>query len=172
MERHRLAGMERDRVTWTSPPVGWYKANWDVAIDKLTRRVGISMIVLIAARCLTQGGPLTPILAEETLALYHAACHCKDLDGKPIILEGDALQVVTTVNSSEQSWSHFGHLVAYTKIVLQMLLEWSCRHVRRKANVIAHRLAKAAVQHVIDNTWWEKFLIVFFRELQALFSTD
>lgn len=106
MEVHHLARMEHDRVTWTSLPVGWYKANWDVAIDKLTRRVGIGVVVrdsngqLIAARCLTRGGPLTPVLADEALALYHAACHCKDLDGMPIILEGDALQVVTTVNSS------------------------------------------------------------------------
>lgn len=52
------------RAKWTTPPVGWYKANWNVALDKHIGWVGIGVVVrdskgmIIAARNLTQFGTI------------------------------------------------------------------------------------------------------------------
>jgi hypothetical protein len=32
-------------IKWTAPPIGWYKANWDVALDKVQGRMGIGVVV-------------------------------------------------------------------------------------------------------------------------------
>jgi hypothetical protein len=32
-------------LKWNRPPHGWYKINWDMAIDVTTRRMGIGTIV-------------------------------------------------------------------------------------------------------------------------------
>lgn len=75
---------------------------------------------------------------------------------KPIILEGNAMQVVKGVNSMEQNWSWFGHLVAEMRTILHSLAPWRCCHVSRNGNTTTRFLAKLAVHHVTDFTWREE----------------
>jgi hypothetical protein len=93
--------------------------------------------------------------------------------GKPIVLEGDSLQVVNAINAGEPLWSHYGHLVEDTKTILRSMPNWKCCHVRREANGAAHNLAKAAVLYDFDYTWMGETPIcirdVILREFTALF---
>lgn len=78
---------------------------------------------------------LDPFTAEAT-ALFYAAKFCKDLDLTPIMLEGDAMQVVQILTSSEPNWSNNGLIIQETKSLLNSFA------TRREGNMMAHLLAK------------------------------
>lgn len=108
---------------WRAPSQGWYKANWDVAIDKSHGQVGIGVVIreekgqVIAAMSKTRMSLLEPTTGEA-YAAYHAACLCKDVGVQNILLEGDAKQIVEAINSHTRTWSHFGHLISDTRRIL------------------------------------------------------
>jgi ribonuclease HI len=143
---------------WEAPPHGWYKVNWDVAIDKLQQRVGVGVVIreengqVVAAMSKTRQGTLEPT-SGEAFAAYQATCLCKDLGLQHINLEGDAKQVVEAVNSLTSSWSKYGHLIDDIRRMLQSFTRWKCNFVHREANEAAHRLAKAATMDVNDKIW-------------------
>lgn len=56
---------------------------------------------------------------------------------------------MNAVNSSEQNWSRFGHLVVDMQMILQFLSSWKCCHVT--VNNANHRLARLAIQRVTDH---------------------
>jgi hypothetical protein len=85
-----------DRVNkWIVPSQGWYKANWDVAIDNSKARVGIGVILrddrgqMLAAMSKTRNGTLEPSTGEAFAASF-AVCFCRDLGVQRVVLEGDA----------------------------------------------------------------------------------
>jgi hypothetical protein len=141
-----------------APPHGWYKVNWDVAIDKVHKRVGVGVTIrekngqVVAAMSKTRRGILEPT-SGEAFAAYQAACLCKDLGLQYICLEGDAKQVVDAVNSPTSSWSRYGHLIDDIRRTLQALTRWKCNFVHREANEAAHWLTKAATTDVSDRIW-------------------
>jgi ribonuclease HI len=143
---------------WMAPSQGWYKANWDVAIDNRKGRVGIGVILrdergqMVAAMSKTRIGILEPSTGEA-FAASSAVCFCRDLGVQCVVLEGDAKQIVDTVNSNSASWSRFGHLIDDTRRILESFPQWKCQFVRREANEAAHRLAKAATIDVNDRIW-------------------
>ena len=145
-----------DRVNkWMAPSHGWYKANWDVAIDKSKERVGVGVILrdergqVLAAMSKTRHGTLEPSTGEA-FAASSAVWFCQDLGVQRVVLEGDAKQIVDAVNSSSTSWSRFGHLIDDTRRFLESFPQWKCQFVRRGANEAAHQLAKAVITDVND----------------------
>jgi hypothetical protein len=95
-QQRTRAGGNNSHLTWKAPPLGWYKANADVAIDRAARRYATGVVVrdakgkCIATKCATQRGLVAPV-AGEALALYHAACLGVELGGARMILEGDSI---------------------------------------------------------------------------------
>jgi hypothetical protein len=67
-----------------------------------------------------------------------------------ILLEGNALQIVTAVKMEGKNWSKFGHLVDGIKEDLHHLRFWRIDHIKRDANSATHGLAIEAIKHVID----------------------
>jgi hypothetical protein len=57
-----------------------------------------------------------------------------------------------------QSWSCNGQLIEDAKLLLQGFCYWNVRHVMRKANMAAHKLAKGAVQQFLKQIWIEDSL--------------
>ena len=112
--RASLAGQQQCRregdsnplLNWKAPPLGWYKANADVAINRAAGRYATGVVVrdaegkCIAAKCATQRGIVAPV-AGKALAIYHAACLGVELGGTRIILEGDSIQVINALKSEE-----------------------------------------------------------------------
>jgi ribonuclease HI len=141
-----------------APSQGWYKANWDVAIDNLKGRVGLGVILrdergqMLAAMSKTRIGTLEPSTGEAFVA-SSAVCFCRDIGVHRVVLEGDAKQIVDAVNANSASWSRFGHLIDDTRRILESFSQWKCQFVRREANEAAHRLAKAATIDVNDRIW-------------------
>lgn len=57
---------------------------------------------------------------------------------KNFILEGYAIQRVTTLQTSGLDTSYFGSLIEYAKELLTQSVVWQIRLVKREANMVAH----------------------------------
>ncbi|XP_059449419.1 mitochondrial Rho GTPase 1-like [Corylus avellana] len=137
------------RVKWQAPPFGRYKVNWDIAIGSDQNRMGIGVLVcdhhglVHASLCKTLLVLSEPACAKAMGALATAK-FSKDLGVQDIILEGDCLQVVKTIKSSDPCWSHYGQTMGDARMVLNTRRNRMIYHVKREANARAHGLAKAA----------------------------
>lgn len=60
-------------------------------------------------------------------------------------LEGDALQVVNLVKSSECIWNRFGQLVKDIQLVLTLFSSWQIGHIKRECNRAAYILTNETV---------------------------
>ena len=77
----------------------------------------------------------------------------KDMGFTRIILEGDALMLITKILQAQPSLSVIGNLVAAAKDLMKQF-NWSkIQHVQREANEAAHCLAKNALSIEEDLYW-------------------
>ncbi|XP_059428496.1 uncharacterized protein LOC132162251 [Corylus avellana] len=111
-----------------APPQGFLKTNWDAALD------------------LKKG-------TIEALALFHAVNFSKDLGIEKLMLEGDALNMVTGVKSNFFHMGRYGQIFKDIKSLLSTFLIWECHHVCRSGNRAAHELAKEACKQVVEKSW-------------------
>ena len=89
----------------------------------------------------------------ETVAVCTAALFIRIKGFDNVILEGDSMEVVQSLQGEEQSWAQAGHLIEDTKRNLGAYRSWKVQHVRREANTAADRLAKTALQLVKEHQW-------------------
>ncbi|XP_059446627.1 uncharacterized protein LOC132178194 [Corylus avellana] len=129
-----------ERIKWQPPPQGRVKINWDAAVDGNNKSIGLGII----AR--NDKGWF--------LAALYAVTFCREEGYRSTIFEGDALQVVNDVNSTNQCQSMHGHLIEDIKVALQALNQACFTHAKREANAAAHALAVGARNHVIDTMRW------------------
>ncbi|XP_042964668.1 uncharacterized protein LOC122298893 [Carya illinoinensis] len=101
--------------TWQKPNEGVYKINWDAATKNFEGSIGIGVIA-------------RDFEVEMGLSL--------------VILEGDAIQVVSMANKAKTDLSLGGLIIAVAKGVLTALRSWSVVHTNREANMAAHILAR------------------------------
>jgi hypothetical protein len=79
----------------------------------------------------------------EALGAWFAVKLCCDFDISHVNLEGDSMNVVNTLKKIEPfSSSSFGHLIEDTRLWLKRLHPFTIHHVRRDANIAAHKIAK------------------------------
>ena len=91
--------------------------------------------------------------SREALAAYQAVVFCAEIGGQDICLKGDAKEVVDAINSQNDNWSHFGHIVADVRFKLCMFSRWQCGFVNQAANSAVYGLAKMAIKCVINIIW-------------------
>jgi ribonuclease HI len=143
---------------WEPPPENMLKMNWDAGINKTGGLVGIGLIVrdfrdsCLAAQSLSLEAH-TKAATAEALAAVHAIMFCKELGLSNIILEGDALQVITAIGEEGPCFNSFGHLIECIHHEQCELERVRFIHVRREANNAAHLLAQLATTHVTLSTW-------------------
>jgi hypothetical protein len=93
----------------------------------------------------------------ETLAAWKAVVLGVQLGATYLELEGDALEVVHALNSSELCWGRNGPVLNDTKLLLQNFNDWKVLHVHRGANGAAHSLARLALFSGVDHIWYDNF---------------
>lgn len=147
-------------ILWHKPSSGKLKINWDVAVDKGHGRIGVGIIVrdhegfVLAAHSTTKNILVEPVVAKALAALY-AVNFCREMNFYDILMEGDALQIVSAVKMESKYWSRYGHIVDGIKVGLHTLRSWHIDHVKRDANTTAHSLAQEAILSVIDKVYIE-----------------
>jgi hypothetical protein len=90
------------------------------------------------------------------LSVLHAVELYREMSFNDIILEGNALQIVTMIKAKGNNWSKFGHIVDGIKEGLWQLTSWSIIHIKRSAYEIVHTIAREAILYVINRVWVEK----------------
>jgi hypothetical protein len=106
----------------------------------------------IAARSMSMDLQTDATIAEA-YATIRALIFCKELGHTNIILEGDAMNVIKSIEAEGPCLSNYGHLIECIKRELQQLENANFIHVLRDANNAAHTLAKLATTHVTMSTW-------------------
>lgn len=86
----------------------------------------------------------------------------RDLGIHNIILEGDALKIVHLLRNEGQSQSRYDNLIDDLNTMLNNLHSWYVKHVKREANIVAHHLAKAALQQLSEQIWMEEYIPYFY----------
>ena len=115
---------EKELQKWGLAPFGKYKANWDIAIDKVSKCMGMGIIIrdyqgfVHAALCRKISSARNPGSAEALGALA-AVAFCRELGLPDIILEGDCLQVIKAIKVPELPWCSCGQVIGDIKLVLQ-----------------------------------------------------
>jgi hypothetical protein len=108
-ELQKIETEEAPVIKWKSPEVGWFKENWDVALDRTTKCMGIGIIIrdhwemVNAALSSTVEAYPEPV-AAKVMGTLRATEFCRDLGQKDIILEGDCSNVVQALNGKESQW--------------------------------------------------------------------
>ena len=99
----RALAREIERRTWQAPSDGILKANWDVALNHHSERIGIGIVIrdqegnVCAAQCGVWLGRFEPNTAES-IAMVQTMVFCKELGLTKIELEGDAKNIVDALN--------------------------------------------------------------------------
>ena len=89
----------------------------------------------------------------EALAAVRAISFALELHLPSVIVEGDSELIISAIQSEEESFTSYGHLISSIK---QSLGSFSCisfSHTRRSSNSLAHNLAQYA-RHIDALTVW------------------
>jgi ribonuclease HI len=150
----------RDRIVWTPPLEGWYKVNMDGAVFANLKKVGVGVVIR------NKRGEFLGTLSElldygldatdaEALAALRAIEFAAEVCPFSMIFEGDCLQVIKALQSTEFDAARVGHIYSLAQSKLSLFRSFSVVHVFREGNSVAHHLAKFARNVVGSQIWLE-----------------
>lgn len=166
-ETVRSAGLITQQIlppvhAWMRPMEGFLKVNWDASLDLEGRRMGMGIAILdhngtlLAALCATKDFITDPTTAEA-YAVLKAVEFSHSLGLRRIILEGDALEIVSKLKHDENWLGSYGNILLEEKQLLCTCIDWKVQHVHRQGNRVAHQLAKLALQLQQETIWTNNF---------------
>jgi ribonuclease HI len=147
---------------WVKPPEGKLKINWDAAVCKKKKIMGVGIVirdhmgVVRAAMCLSKPYVSDPVVAEA-LGAREAVELCRKLGLQSFLLEGDAKEIVSEIASGGASVGKYGSIVDHTLSLLSHVADWSVHFVPRESNVVAHNLARQAIVQRFTQVWIDVF---------------
>ena len=147
--------------SWTPPPPGWLKFNFDGATFKDRKLAGLGGVIrndngLIMA-AFTQTIPLpTSVEMVEVLAARSALVLAKELCLNQVLLEGDSEIIIKALSNGGRESSSYGHILLDIKLLTPAFRGVSFCHSRRQANKVAHRLARSACNFPPLQVWMEE----------------
>jgi ribonuclease HI len=104
---------KQGNTRWRKPPRGFMKFNWDASVDHSGKRMGVGLIArddkgeFCAAVVSSMPFICDPKVAEA-MAAWRAFVLCEEIGVHRAVLEGDSLNVVKAINSSEACWRPCG----------------------------------------------------------------
>ncbi|XP_042962523.1 uncharacterized protein LOC122296793 [Carya illinoinensis] len=117
------------RARWVKPSAEFVKVNWDAFTDLKRRRMGMGVIM--------RDENAFPLLAK-------------------VIFEGDAKAIIEVVKNNEEDWSDIGPLIEDIRNVFSNRKDWFIQFDYRERNIVAHNLAKAALNFDEERVWLEE----------------
>jgi ribonuclease HI len=147
---------------WQKPPQGMLKLNWDAAVDKGSKIMGVGIIIrdhngeVCASSCSTRPYVVNPSVAEA-LGARQGVELCIELGIQSILLEGDAKEIVNAIAKGGVSLGCCGSIIDHTRSLLTQVHFWAVQHVPRKFNAAAHKLARFAIDQRQHRVWRDSF---------------
>ncbi|KAH9696701.1 rnase h domain-containing protein [Citrus sinensis] len=153
-----------NQQVWNPPPTGWYKVNMDAAIQMENSKAGLGVVIrdtsgkILAAAIQITGfrGDVACMEAEAVLFGIQVACQAKC---DPIIIESDSLEVVELSLQRKSSMAEICWAVKEIQAWPKNQSKASIQFVPRNYNVVAHSLAKVALDFESPVVWLEDFPI-------------
>ena len=157
----RLApSLGRAKVVWSAPMEGFYKVNFDGAVFADLKKVGIRVVIknergeFLGTMCgLLEYG--SNAVEAKVLAAFRAIEFAADVCPFNMIFEGDCLQVIKALKSTDFDASRLGHLYRIARSKFHLFRDYSVVHVFREGNAPAHCLAQFARNIVGNQVWLE-----------------
>jgi hypothetical protein len=147
---------------WFKPPHGFFKLNWDAALDRNQKWMGVGIVSrdsygkVIASKCSCHHYISNPLVAE-TFGAKLCVEFGISLGFKSVVIEGDAVGVVSALNQVVVDEGIATNLIAETRVLLENFDRWTIKHVRREGNKIAHSLAKLVISQLQNRVWLGSF---------------
>ena len=154
----KKSGARRQLRPWVAPPIGWLKANIDGAFCLSSRTGGVGVIFrdsdgrIVGGVCQYVTHVTSPDMVEALAGRF--ACELAvEFNLSPVIFESDCQKVVTASKEVEFDGSPFGVITEDVKFLLASLQSSSFAYVIREANMVAHKVAKVALQSGLSIRW-------------------
>nr|POE76554.1 putative ribonuclease h protein [Quercus suber] len=151
----------KENLKWVPPPQGWFKANVDGAIFKVTNSAGIGVAVrdcqgwvLAALSEKVEGVQEAEVI--ETLAIRRPIRFAIETSFNCVIIESDSLGVVKAIQDSADSTCHIGHIIEDVKQLAKVMKNCDFHHTKREAKQVAHTLARNAIHVDTVLAWLEE----------------
>ncbi|GMY05786.1 hypothetical protein FCV25MIE_01025 [Fagus crenata] len=158
----RIKAPTPSNIKWSPPRVHRRKINFDGAIFTDLNAAGIGVIVRDSA-----GNPVAALSKRlacrpspaiiEALAALEAVKFAKYLGLSEVEFEGDASVIIAALEDSSDNLTPYGNIISDTKVEVGSLQWFSFSHVNRKANEVAHVLARKA-KDIVDSFIWTQFM--------------
>ncbi|KAL0013804.1 hypothetical protein SO802_000873 [Lithocarpus litseifolius] len=104
----------------------------------------------------------------KELATRRAILFTQELSIAHVVVEGDSLKVITTLNNPKQNRTQWGHVIEDIKKASSCLQVCSFSHVSRGGNSLAHSLARRAVLTADTDVWLKELPL----DLDDVFQSD
>jgi hypothetical protein len=108
--------------------------------------------VFFAAKCIVYPQNIEAKSAEA-LAAFWAIRFCVEMEFREVIFEGNAAQVIDEICSPLPHLSKSGHIIESITHDIYHLTSAKFVHITREGNVVAHCLAKLAVDQNLSFCW-------------------
>ncbi|XP_058776163.1 uncharacterized protein LOC131650472 [Vicia villosa] len=147
----------REVVTWNPLPIGSFKCNVDAAFNKRVGTTNRGWCMrkdhgnFVSAGTAWDGSTFS-VLEAEALALKKAIQSVTMLHNAPTIFESDSQQVVQALSSNTPGSSEFFSIINSIKLLLLDFPNFEVKFIKRKANMVAHTLAKTV------NSWSRRWM--------------
>lgn len=154
--------LQTGSIVWCAPSDGVIKLNWDIAMNKRLRMVGVGIVArdsggkVVASKCFIQRYMSDAAIAEA-FGACQAASFGRWLGLSSVWLEGDALDIIMALGREEDDEGKYGNFLVETRVILKHFLSFTVGHVRSEGNFAAHLLAKLAVSHQLNQVWFNSF---------------
>lgn len=147
---------------WARPLGDIIKLNWDSAVHIRRKLIGIGVVArnsagrVLASLCSVQRYIFDPSIAEAYGERLVAEFEIF-LGLRSVIVEGDAVEIIHALRSSESVLGKYGSLISDACNLLSFFGFYDFSHVRREGNRVAHTFAKFAISSEQNKVWLVSF---------------
>ncbi|GAU38425.1 hypothetical protein TSUD_396050 [Trifolium subterraneum] len=141
---------EQQVQQWQKPLFGWYKCNVDAGFHNERRKTSAGWCVpdhagqfIMAGTSWDQGK--CSIIEGETIALLEAMKEMARRGFIYVIFETDSKRVVEATQRPHNGVSEFSSIICNIQNILSLNSNFNMKFVKRQANMVAHKLARAAI---------------------------
>ncbi|GAB4841009.1 hypothetical protein Ancab_021758 [Ancistrocladus abbreviatus] len=144
-------------LTWKPPHLNHYKINTDAASNKMGK-VGLSFVIR-DSRGLVSACGCHPTFSRGTsmvldaMAIRFALTTIKTWEMTPLMIETDALQLVTEWSQTTPSENELSLILSDIKEIAIMLEIEVISYCPGEANRVAHSLARSAIDCLYAKVW-------------------
>ena len=138
-------------LNWQPALENWYKVNVDATISTNLNITGLGVVVrdspgmFMAARAMINEGCFDPHRAE-LLAAREGIIFARDARFRQIILEGDARNVYSSLENSEEDLSYNGSIIRDIALFASWFYAFKCSVIPRDCNRCADFVARKAIR--------------------------